>query len=64
MTNGHTTTVPPANDTSPSTSCCGGPAPAGAGACCAQDADLKSRGGTGCGCTGSTSAKPAETACC
>ncbi len=47
------------------TSCCGGPAPAGVGACCAQDAAVKSSGGTGCGCSSQTSA-PARTAtsCC
>ena len=43
--------------------CCGGPAPAGADACCAQDAMVKSAGGGGCGCG---SAAPAEkkTGCC
>jgi hypothetical protein len=30
--------------------CCGGPAPKGAHACCALDADVKSSGGRGCGC--------------
>ena len=30
--------------------CCGGPAPAGTDACCAQDAAVKSSGGSGCGC--------------
>jgi hypothetical protein len=33
----------------PST-CCGGPAPVGAEACCARDAEVKSAGGAGCGC--------------
>ena len=34
-------------------SCCGGPAPAGAGsgdACCAKDAEVKAAGSAGCGC--------------
>ena len=30
--------------------CCGGPAPSGTSACCALDAEVKSTGGTGCGC--------------
>jgi hypothetical protein len=30
--------------------CCGGPAPAGADACCVQDADAKAAGQAGCGC--------------
>jgi hypothetical protein len=30
--------------------CCGGAAPQGADACCALDADIKSTGGSGCGC--------------
>ena len=34
--------------------CCGGPAPAGADACCVKDADAKAAGAPGCGCeTGS-----------
>jgi hypothetical protein len=32
------------------TGCCGGAAPAGADACCALDAEVKSAGGSGCGC--------------
>ena len=45
--------------------CCGGPAPAGTSACCAQDAAVKSTGGTGCGC-GSAPRRdaPAKVACC
>ncbi len=31
--------------------CCGGPAPAGSNACCALDAEVKSSGGSGCGCS-------------
>jgi hypothetical protein len=44
--------------------CCGGPSPA-EGACCAQDADAKSAGEDGCGCS-PTSAAPrrVETSCC
>ena len=34
-------------------SCCGGPEPSGTSACCALDAEVKSTGGTGCGCGGS-----------
>jgi hypothetical protein len=33
-----------------STGCCGGPAPAGTNACCAEDAAVKVAGGSGCGC--------------
>lgn len=45
--------------------CCGGPAPAGTSACCAEDAVVKSTGGTGCGC-GSAPRRDASTkaACC
>jgi thioredoxin reductase len=32
------------------TGCCGGPAPAGADACCVKDADAKAAGQDGCGC--------------
>ena len=38
--------------------CCGGPAPSGVDACCVRDADVKSAGGEGCGCS---SAAPPET---
>jgi hypothetical protein len=31
--------------------CCGGPAPSGTSACCARDAEVRSAGGTGCGCS-------------
>jgi thioredoxin reductase len=34
-----------------SAGCCGGPAPAGADACCAQDAEAKTVAKTGCGCS-------------
>ena len=45
--------------------CCGGPAPAGTDACCAHDAAVKSKGGTGCGC-GSAPRRdtPTKAACC
>lgn len=50
------------------TGCCGGPAPAGADACCAKDADAKAAGLDGCGCGTSTvaSAEPvaAGAGCC
>lgn len=46
----------------PST-CCGGPAPAGTNACCAQDAEVKSAGGEGCGC-GSVAPAGKNTGCC
>ena len=48
-----------------STGCCGGPAPAGTNACCAQDAAVKTAGGSGCGC-GSPAVAPTgpKTACC
>lgn len=45
--------VEPSTYSGPSTGCCGGPAPAGADACCVQDADAKAAGQAGCGC-GST----------
>lgn len=47
--------------------CCGGPAPAGADACCAHDAAVKSAGGAGCGCGSAATPKaPAapKTGCC
>jgi hypothetical protein len=43
--------------------CCGGAAPAGAGACCALDAELKQSGGSGCGC-GAAAAQPRSGGCC
>ncbi len=50
------------------TGCCGGPAPAGADACCVKDADAKAAGQDGCGCgaTEDTSPVPvvAAGACC
>ena len=41
--------------------CCGGPAPAGSSGCCALDAQVKSAGGSGCGCA---TAKPAKSSGC
>jgi hypothetical protein len=45
--------------------CCGGAAPEGAGACCALDAEVKSAGGSGCGCAPkAVSSAPASKGCC
>ena len=45
--------------------CCGGPAAAGTTACCARDAEVKSRGGSGCGCSPDPAARSLKTtACC
>jgi hypothetical protein len=47
------------------TGCCGGPAPAGVSACCADDAAVKSSGGTGCGCSATpVSPTPLKASCC
>lgn len=48
------------------TSCCGGPAPKGEDACCVQDADSKTAGGTGCGCGTASIVAPAvkSSSCC
>lgn len=46
--------------------CCGGPAPSGSDACCAQDAIAQAEGRTGCGC-GAPKVAPVEVrprACC
>jgi thioredoxin reductase len=43
-------------------SCCGGPAPAEVGACCADDAKAKADGASGCGCT--PKAESASVAAC
>ena len=48
-------------------SCCGGPAPNGTDACCAQDAAVKSAGGAGCGCgtpAAADAASKKKTGCC
>ena len=59
---GHASTPQRQAETS---TCCGGPAPAGADACCARDAEVKSTGGTGCGCGSAPEAPPAKkTGCC
>jgi len=44
------------------TGCCGGPAPAGADACCVQDAAAKAAGESGCGC-GPKAATPRARCC-
>lgn len=44
----------------PSSGCCGGPAPAGADACCVQDAEAKAAGAEGCGCGAATPARTAS----
>ena len=49
-----------------SSTCCGGPAPTGADACCVKDAEAKSTGAAGCGC-GSAAPVPTvakKSACC
>lgn len=40
--------TPPAPE--PPRGCCGGPAPEETGACCVRDAEVKAKGGSGCGC--------------
>ena len=40
-----------AEDGAASSGCCGEPAPAGTGACCAEDAAAKAAGQSGCGCS-------------
>jgi thioredoxin reductase len=46
--------------------CCGGPAPAGVDACCADDAGAKAEGGDGCGCSAPVPVRQgaAASACC
>ena len=57
-----TPTVPSDSPRSaPAAGCCGGPAPAGADACCVRDAEVKSAGGDGCGCGSPRAAAPAPT---
>lgn len=46
------------------TSCCGGPAPAGVDACCAEDAEAKASGASGCGCAAEPVPEPAAAARC
>jgi hypothetical protein len=45
-------------------SCCGGPAPAEANACCADDAKAKAAGASGCGCPPPRSEPTPVDACC
>ena len=45
-------------------SCCGGPAPTGTKACCARDAEVKSTGGIGCGCSPATAVPAKKSGCC
>jgi len=42
--------TPTTNAEPQASGCCGGEAPAGADACCAEDAEMKAAGGSGCGC--------------
>jgi threonine dehydrogenase-like Zn-dependent dehydrogenase len=44
--------------------CCGGPAPADVEACCADDAEAKAAGETGCGCPTPPTTEPVTAACC
>ena len=62
-TNQKTTTSDESRKTQPD-SCCGGPVPGDVSACCAQDAAMKSSGGTGCGCSSQASEAPRTTARC
>jgi hypothetical protein len=63
-TNRTTTDTPLAPAEAPG-GCCGGPAPSGTSGCCALDAEVKSAGGTGCGCA-MAAATPAakKSPCC
>jgi len=45
-------------------SCCGGPAPTGVDACCADDAEAKAVGEVGCGCPSTPQSQPVTVACC
>lgn len=45
------------------TGCCGGAAGEGSDACCALDAKVKARGGSGCGCA-PRDASGAQKGCC
>ena len=45
------------------TGCCGGAAAEGTDACCALDATIKSRGGSGCGCAPKGAGR-AQGGCC
>jgi len=45
-------------------SCCGGPAPSGVDACCADDVEAKAAGEAGCGCPSTPQSQPVTVACC
>ena len=45
-------------------SCCGGPAPGNANACCVRDADAKAAGGSGCGCESAPQQGGRNAVCC
>ena len=45
-------------------SCCGGPAPSGVDACCADDAEAKAAGEAGCVCPSTPQSQPVTVACC
>jgi hypothetical protein len=65
MNTNQTTTSSDKSGSTQATGCCGGPAPAGVSACCAQDAASKSAGGSGCECgTGGQPEAPAKAPCC
>jgi thioredoxin reductase len=47
-----------------SNTCCGGPAPERADACCRQDAAAKDAGQDGCGCVPAPASQPIRASCC
>ena len=58
------TDINPNTDTAGTTSsCCGGPAPKDASACCALDATVKAQGGSGCGCQAPSATQPKKGCC-
>lgn len=62
--NPRTTETTPTTETTEAAGCCGGPAPQDSSACCALDAEVKSTGGTGCGCgPKATAATPTKNCC-
>jgi hypothetical protein len=67
-TTANTRNAPQAGKETSASACCGGPAPGGVSACCAQDAEVKSAGGAGCGCgparpAASDQARPSSGCC-
>jgi len=52
----------PGGPAAPASSCCGGPAPATVDACCADDAQAKQSGKSGCGCSSTQHETTRETA--